>query len=424
MKKALAILVFSIFSWQMSAQINYTDYFTDEALRIDYNHKGKAGFEKIDFVCFKKDPFWGGSKKRLIDSFNYGKYILKVIDVPSGKTIYTYGYCTLFQEWQTTDLGKDSVASFEESVSMPFPKTDVKVQILSRDAMNNFDVIFDTVLMAGKIKVEENAFLGFDYKKIVDNGGSDTLIDIVIMPEGYTRQQKQKMKEDAEKLAGWLFKCEPFSQYKNRFNVWLIYSFSEEEGTDFPHKDEFVTTMFNSHFNTFETERYLTFPSYHRMRDIAANVPYEQFYLMVNTAEYGGGGFYNFFSITSMGHYYSDFVAVHEFGHAFAGLADEYSSDANMLYNFSLEVEPWQPNITTLADFDSKWKSMVKNSTPVPTPETKKYKDEVGVFEGAGYLEKGIYRPKYNCTMRSVSICNFCEVCQKAIIKMIWYGTK
>ena len=133
---------------------------------------------------------------------------------------------------------------------------------------------------------------------------------------------------------------------------------------------------------------------------------------------YGGGGFYNFYSMSTAGNMSSSNVIVHEFGHAFGGLADEYEELDNPLALFyNLDMEPWEPNITTLVDFDSKWADLVAPGTPIPTPNTYQYNNTVGAFEGGGYLTQGIYRPQRNCMMRNYA--PFCAVCYRTLEAMI-----
>ena len=160
----------------------------------------------------------------------------------------------------------------------------------------------------------------------------------------------------------------------------------------------------------------LRYPSFY---DIAANVPYDVIFILVNSSLYGGGGFYNHYSEVTVDNTWSKIVSVHEFGHAFAGLADEYTGDVSYSDTYNLNVEPWEPNITTNVDFNSKWKNMVSEGTPLPTPRTEKYKNSVGMFEGGGYVTKGIYSPFEDCRMKSNEAPGFCPVCHNAIRRMI-----
>ena len=161
------------------------------------------------------------------------------------------------------------------------------------------------------------------------------------------------------------------------------------------------------------------------IRNLAGLVPYDQIYILANTSKYGGGGIYNFYCVSSTDDDFSSDVIIHEFGHGFAGLGDEYYNNSTSLEEFyNLSIEPWEPNLTTLVNFDNKWKDMLKKKTPVPTPADNKYINEVGVFEGGGYEPKGMYRPKMDCLMKTFKGDKFCEVCQKAIEKMILYYTE
>jgi hypothetical protein len=161
---------------------------------------------------------------------------------------------------------------------------------------------------------------------------------------------------------------------------------------------------------------------YKSVRDLAANAPYDQIYLLVNSTKYGGGSIYNFYSICVNNNRAEEYIFTHEFGHGFASLADEYYESTTAYEDFyAKDVEPADPNITTLVDFDKKWKDLVDKDTPIPTPADDKYKNKVGAFEGGGYVDKGIYRPRFDCTMKSISVNNFCPVCKRAIEKMIQY---
>jgi len=195
---------------------------------------------------------------------------------------------------------------------------------------------------------------------------------------------------------------------------------SEQSGTDIPGDSIWKNTILNTHFYTFNSERYLTTRDVKQIRDLAAYAPYDQIYILVNSKKYGGGGIYNYYNLCTSDNEYAEQVFTHEFGHAFAALADEYhygSDNAEEIYNLS--VEPWQVNITTLVDFESKWKNMVDKDTPIPTPDTEEHKNKVGAFEGAGYVSKKIYRPVYDCKMRSNKTNEFCPVCLKAVTEML-----
>jgi len=195
-----------------------------------------------------------------------------------------------------------------------------------------------------------------------------------------------------------------------------------------PHKDIWRNTALGAHYYTFYEPRYLTSPNVFSIRDYASLVPYDAIYILANTSTYGGGGIYNFYALASA---HSDRakaeVIVHEFGHSFAGLADEYFYDKEDVFDemYALNKEPWEPNITTMVQFDKKWKAELPQNCPIPTPVTDETKTQkTGLFEGGGYRTKGIYRPSYDCRMRTNNAPGFCTVCEKAVEKMIIFLTE
>ena len=252
------------------------------------------------------------------------------------------------------------------------------------------------------------------------SGNPAECLDIVFIPEGYTVEEMDKFKADCARLTDFLLKCTPFNEYVDKINISGIKAPSAESGSDSPGKNIWKKTILNSSFYTFDIDSYLTTYDMKSVRDVAANAPYDQICIVANSQEYGGGGIYNHYALFTSDTPYADYVFVHEFGHCLAGLADEYyNSDVAYEDFYNLQVEPWEPNLTTLVDFDSKWKSLVEPGTPIPTPESDKKKFAVGAYEGGGYLTYGIYRPSFDCTMKSSSYNNFCPVCQQAIRTMI-----
>ena len=247
-------------------------------------------------------------------------------------------------------------------------------------------------------------------------------LDVVIIPEGYTIMEMDKFRKDCKRFVGYFFNVEPFKSHENKVNFWAVIAPSQDSGTDIPGKNIWKNTLVNTHFYTFDIERYLTTQDMASVKDIAAYAPYDQIYILVNTTKYGGGGVYNYYNLCMSDHPASAQVFTHEFGHAFAALADEYPygyDNADELYN--MKVEPWQVNITNLVDFSSKWENMLDEFTPIPTPDTKKYENKVGVFEGAGYVKKKMYRPTHDCKMRSNQTNDFCPVCYKTVLEMLLF---
>jgi hypothetical protein len=425
MKKFIFIPLFVFLFVSLALpQVKFDDYFTHKTLRLDYVQAGNAGSSNIYFEQMKCEPYWGGTVKNLIDKFNFGEYRFFVYDSISMNLIYSRGYSTLFQEWQTSDEAKLLSRSFYETIVFPFPKKTVKVEIHKRNRDGNLEKKFELYVNPDNYFINPETAAKYDFKKIIDSGDPSEKVDLVIIPDGYTNENTEKLTADVDRFIGYFFSCSPYKENKNNFNIWIIYASSQESGTDIPGKHVYKNTIVNSSFYTFNTERYLMTMDVKGLRDIAASVPYDQIMILVNSPLYGGGGVYNYYSIVSSDDPYSDYVMTHEFGHAFADLADEYwTSDVAVTDYFNQKTEPVQPNITTLVDFGSKWKNLVDKNTPIPTPNDSKYYDKVGAFEGGGYVEKGIYRPKFDCTMKSRSRNNFCPVCYNALSEMIKFYT-
>ncbi len=401
------------------AQINFDNYFLHETLRLDFYHTGNKDTEIISFEKLVKEQYWAGSKKNLIDTFNFGNYILKVFDNKSNKLIYSRGFSTLFQEWQTTDEAKSVWRTFPGSVIMPFPKNNIKIEILRRNRKNIFEKKFELMVNPENYFIIKENLKIYSNFKIHFSGDPSTKLDIVFLPEGYTINEMDKFREDCKRFANYLFEYSPFSENKNKINIWGIEAPSLENGTDIPGENIWTQTLLNTRFYTFDSERYLMTSDFFKVRDVAANAPYDQIYIIVNTTKYGGGAIYNFYNITVSDNQLSKKIFIHEFGHGLAGLADEYGNDTTYQEFYPLDVEPWEPNITTLVNFNSKWKHLIEPDIPVPTPYEEKYKNKIGVFEGGGYVAKGVYRPTMNSIMNSFSSNEFNEVCKNVLQNII-----
>jgi hypothetical protein len=419
MKKILFIMLFAL---PLFAQGNFATYFYDKTLRLDYQHAGDISNQQIFLDELIEEPTWGGPRQNLIEPFEYGKYRFTVTDSASGTVIFAKNYSTLFSEWQTTEEAKHAQRSFPESVVFPYPKNKVIVTFYARDKRNELHKTQQFTVDPGSYFVKKERRLVFPNFKVHYSGDPATKVDIVILPEGYTADEMALFHKDCEKFANYLFNSSPYKENKDKFNIWGVEAPSPESGTDIPSKNIWKRTLLNTSFCTFDLDRYCMTTDYKSVRDLAANAPYDQIYLLVNTSKYGGGAIYNFYSICVNNNRNEEYIFTHEFGHGFASLADEYYESSTAYEDFyAKDVEPADPNITTLVDFSKKWKDLVDKDTPIPTPADGAYKDKVGAFEGGGYVNKGIYRPRFDCTMKSISINNFCPVCKRAIEKMIDY---
>lgn len=423
MKKIILFLIFTniLFSQEIStSEINFNDYFENKTLRIDYSHTGDKDNDEYYLEELIEEPFWGGSHKNLIDTFNYGKYQVVVKDDSSKQIIYSRFYSTLFSEWQTTEEAKHIKKSFPESVIIPYPKSKVIVEFYSRKKDNSLVKKFEINVDPKNYFISKERRKNYPSFEVLKSGEPAVKVDMVIIPEGYTKEQMELFKSDCKKFANYLFNASPYKENKDKFNIWGIEAPSADSGSDIPAENIWKNTLLNTNYYTFDTERYLMTVDYQTVRDVASNAPYDQIYILVNSNKYGGGSIYNFYNVGVNRNPREEYVFVHEFGHGFAFLADEYYDSETSYQDFyPLNVEPLEPNLTTLVDFDKKWKYMIDKDTPIPTPAEEKYFDKVGAFEGGGYVAKGVYRPMYDCSMRSASVNNFCPVCKDAIIKMI-----
>lgn len=422
--RALLFLLLIVICFSCTEKTGYEQFFDDQSMRIDFIFHGNAENEEIKLEKITKEPFWGGSKTNLTDKLNYGEYKFEIIDQKSERIIYSQSFCTLFEEWQTT-LEADTVYSeFSQSVLFPSPKNIATIIIYSRSWEGNFEELFKYEINPDKY-VFNTELTQHSYTKIIDNGDPATKVDLVFLAEGYTLEEMDKFEIDAKRFVDYMFSFEPYTSQKEKFNIWLVKSASLESGTDIPGDSIFKNTVLNSNFYTFGSERYLTTEDFTAVRDAASVVPYDDICILVNSEKYGGGGIYNHYCISSVDNALSNEVFIHELGHSLGGLGDEYYNSSTA-YNdfFNLEIEPWQPNLTSLVNFDLKWKSLMNTETPIPTPREEQYQNTIGVYEGGGYVNKGMYSPYIDCRMKTNEAEGFCPVCQDGISKVISFKSE
>jgi hypothetical protein len=401
----------------------FDEFFTTKSLRIDYVMAGDNRVTNIYFTGMRQEPFWGGSKKSVVDPFNYGTYRITAFDSATLKLIFSKGFCNLFQEWQGTPEAKTIKKAFSETAVLPFPRKTILFRIEKRDYDDGiFIKLFEMYINPKDYFIDLGTIHTVPFIKFVDSGPPENKVDVAFIAEGYTLGEMPKFMADAKRISDYWMSEKPFASYKDRFNFYAIESPSSESGITNPGHGQYVNTSCRSSFYTFDMDRYLTSFDSRDIYDIAANVPYDVIFILVNSKIYGGGGFFNFYGESTVDNVVSQIVSIHEFGHTFAGLADEYyTSEVTYSDFYNPKVEPWEPNITTNVDFDSKWKSLVTLGLPLPTPRADEYKNSIGLFEGGGYTSKGVYSPMMDCRMKSNDPVGFCPVCDEAIRKMIMF---
>lgn len=413
------------FSVSVSAQEEFNKYFYNKVLRFDFMLAGNYQKTTVYPAGMREEPFWAGSLYNLIDPFGYGNFKYELFDSLTNKLIYSRGFCTLYQEWQTTAEAKIMERSFYEVATMPYPKNKARFVLSIRERDGSFSRLYETMIDPRDYFIRRENPVNVSTTRISGTGDPNFSVDIAFIAEGYTKNEMAKFRDDVKRMAEILLSEPPFNEYKERINIWAVEAVSDDSGTDIPGENIYGNTALNSSFYTFDLDRYLTTQDIKSVNDYAATVPHDNIVVLINSSRYGGGGVYNYYSGTTTDHPLSPKVFIHEFGHGFAGLADEYyTSDVAYEEFYPLNVEPWEPNITTLVNFDAKWKKLIAKDIPVPTPAEKKYENVTGLFEGGGYSAKGIFRPEMDCRMKSNGPKGYCSICRDAVRKMIEFYIK
>lgn len=423
----------------VSAQ-DFNQYFEDNTLRLDYIFAGDSAKQAIYFEQAYKQPVWAGRKKRLAEKFLNGNGQITIRDHQTGQVIYVNTFSTLFQEWQSTAEATHVEKAFESSYNIPFPKKAIDVTVTLTDVHQKISSKLTHTIDPNDILIRPIGENNIPYRYILKSGDVSDCVDIAIVAEGYKENQMDKFYADCQRAADALFEREPFKSLKNRFNIVAVASPSLDAGPCIPRNHQWKRSAVNTHYDTFYSDRYLTTSSIHHLYDLLSGVPFEQIIVLVNSSTYGGGGIYNQVTLSTSDHATFKQVFVHEFGHGYAGLGDEYFYDDQYSSMYPADTEPWEPNLTTLVDFKSKWEDMLPLKTKIPTPpanipdfktartekDLKKINDatqRIGVFEGGGYQSKGVYRPAQECRMKINEVKDFCPVCKRAIERITDYYT-
>lgn len=435
---------------------------TPATLRVDLMHSGNALDDDYALERVVVEPLpWPGHPARPIDDSNRGQNLFEVVDPKSHRVLYSRGYSTVFGEWRTTDEALKRNRGFQESVRFPRPDQPVRLRILQRDERNSFSVVWSTDIDPAALDVQvELRPAPARLLAIRDHGDPATKVDLLILGDGYTAAELGKFEDDARRLSDHLFSVSPFRERAADFNVWALTVPTQQSGISRPSTGTHRDSALNTRYDIFGSERYVLTTDNRAFRELAQYAPYEFVEILVNNETYGGGGIFGQFSTAAASNDWAGYLFVHEFGHHFAALADEYYTSPTAYIAGEERPEPWEPNVTASTRRTAlKWHRQVAAGTPLPTPWPKAEfeafqkqsqakrvalrKDRrpesemsalfraeadfterlfrrhpnlplVGAFEGANYQASGYYRPAMQCTMFDRSTA-FCPVCQDAI---------
>jgi hypothetical protein len=451
----------------LRATEKFSDLFTGQTMRLDYYHTGDADTELISLDRVLIEGEWPGSRTHLLDWSNLGKYQFEIVDLATQRVIYSRGFASIYGEWETTgEAAAGIVRTFPEALRFPEPRQPVQVRLRKRGSDQAFREIWTTTVDPSSRFVHRATVPQRQVLTLLDNGEPAVKVDLLLLGDGYSAGEQEKFAGDAERAMEALFAEEPFASRKSSFNVWAVAPEAAESGISRPRSALFRNSPLGASYNTLDSERYVLTVNDRAWRDVAAAAPYDFVLILVNSEKYGGGGIYGLYATAAIDSGFAPYLLVHEFGHHFAGLGDEYYTSDVAYENFHGErVEPWEPNITALLDPEVlKWRHLVKAGTPLPTPWQKaefeefsranqaerralrqkgaaetelerlfteerqkltrmlgaeEFAGRVGAFEGASYEPEGLYRPAADCIMFTRDKVGFCPVCSEAIERVI-----
>lgn len=450
------------------AEAVFDEDFTGKTLRFDYFHTGTAGEEHVSLDRIRLEGPWPGSRTYLLDDTNLGKYLFLLVDLGTQRTLYTRGFASIYGEWETTGEARSGTwRTFHESQRFPEPRRKAQLVLKKRAGDGSFREIFTEVFDPSSRFIDRRPISREgEVWTVFENGSPATKVDLLVMGDGYTAAEKETFRQQVAGLMEALFATEPFRSRRQDFNVRALHPPSQTSGVTAPRSGVWSNTPLGLSYNAFDSERYVLTEANRELREIAAAAPYDALVLLANSRKYGGGGIYNLWTTAAAGSSQAEYLVIHELGHSFAGLADEYYTSQVSYEDFNAPgTEPWEPNVTALLDPEAlKWGDLVADSTPLPTPwdqdtydemslayQEKRQKlrtegaseermdelfaevkaktapllagqehaGEVGAFEGAAYQAKGMYRSSADCIMFTRNPDHFCPVCSRAIEKVI-----
>ncbi len=420
--KKTTLLLLLLTAVGLNAQtVCFDQHFTDETLRVGYIFAGndKEQHIALDELC--RIDGWAGRRENL-DSLPWrGNGTITMRDARTKQVIYRTQFSSLFQEWQTTEEATRVDKSFENVFQLPMPKDSVRLCIELFDTYGKVVASLDHTVQPTDILIRTLATRSLPPHRYLHKSRRNDAIDVAIVAEGYQAGEADDFYAYAEKAMNALFAHEPFGTLRDCFNILAVALPSADSGVSIPGKGDWKTTALSSHFDTFYSDRYLTTLRLRQLHDALAGLPYEHIIILANTDNYGGGGIFNSYTLTTTRNPQFEPVVVHEFGHSFAGLGDEYYYDDQFTPYYNAETEPWEQNISTLKDFTAKWEDMLPEGTAIPTPPDTTKPERIGVYEGGGYMSKGVFRAYQDCRMKTNTAKAFCPVCQRALSRLIHF---
>ncbi len=435
-------------------------------LRLDYYHTGNSTQELFAVDRVVVEPLlWPGNPRRPLDALNLGAYFFEVADTATKQVLYSRGFSSVYAEWITTAEAKKVSRTFHESLRFPKPETPVLVTVKKRDANNDWSEIWATTVdPADKFVDTSTPPRPGPLIEIEKNGDVSSKVDLLLLGDGYTAAEQAKFEADARRLAERLLSTSPFRERRRNFNVWGLCPAAAESGISRPSDGIHRAAPLGTTYDAFGSERYVLTLDNRTLRQVASFAPYDFIAILTNSRTYGGGGIFGQYATVSAGSIWAPYIFVHEFGHHFAGLADEYYTSPVAYLPPARRVEPWEPNVTIQAERTAlKWNDLIAADTPLPTPWNKedyevrsreyqrrreqlrkdrrpeeefdalsreckaiddrllgmeKHLGKIGAFEGANYEAKGYYRPEVNCIMFTRTEA-FCTVCRRALGRVI-----
>ena len=407
---------------------DFDRYFTDATLRLDYVFSGDVNHQELAVDGLHQMPRWYGKRRHLAEVPMRGNGQVIMRDHATGTVIYRNSFSTLFQEWLSYPEAQTVRRAFQNVFLTPMPKDTADVTIELYDNRQKTMATLTHTVVPNDILIRHTGYSHVTpYVTLHEAADTTRCIHIAYVAEGYQESEMETFLQDVREAMSALFAHEPFKSLRDRFNIIALLSPSVDSGTSSPRQGIWKNTVLHSHYDTFYSERYLTTLYLKDLHDCLAGTPYEHIIVLVNSEQYGGGGILNSYNLTSTHHSRFKPVVVHEFGHSFAGLGDEYAYETEEVPMYPHDVEPWEPNLTTLTDFHGKWEDLITAGIPIPTPPTadkKAIQNRIGVFEGAGYSPKGVYRPCQDCRMRTNEYPVFCPVCDRALRRVINFYTE